>query len=162
MVRFWWESYRSKDHMQWHRNIEIKCVIVAYASYEKHNDQNGVAFVTDAKWFCAEFRCKNQSFQSDEGKLSKCHQIAGSRIHSFAQIKYEDCRNIFKVFNSTYWFLTGYLFTYLTIYSRMTTFEQHPMNVPRIASATFILKFWKCLKLLELDCLFSDLIHLRE
>lgn len=36
-------TYRSENHMQWHRDIEIECIIIGNARYKKHNNQCQIA-----------------------------------------------------------------------------------------------------------------------
>lgn len=41
-------AYRTENHMQWHRNIEIECIIVAHAHYEEHHNQQQVITETNS------------------------------------------------------------------------------------------------------------------
>lgn len=75
-------SYRTKNHVQRHRNIKIEGIIIAYAGHEKHRHQNCVVAEANAQLFRAAFRGEQESLQCDESELQKCDQIARSRIRS--------------------------------------------------------------------------------
>lgn len=52
-------TYRSENHMQWHRDIEIECIIIGNARYKEHNNQCQIAQKWDLQWLGAEFRSEN-------------------------------------------------------------------------------------------------------
>lgn len=58
--------------MQWHRNVEIKGKTIANVRYEKHYYENEIFVEIDMEWLCAKFRCENEAFQCNYGKLGTC------------------------------------------------------------------------------------------
>lgn len=121
-------TYCPEDHVQRHRNIEIKCIVVANVNHEKHNHQHGVVLEGDFRSSRSTFGRKEKAFQCNEEKLQKCYQIAGSWIGSEKNIEmtWQVHANIHTVYK------------YLTIYSMNTTLLQQPANTKNIAIAAFI------------------------
>lgn len=47
--RFSWQlAYRSENHMQRHRYVEIECIIIAHANDKKHRHQHQIVSKGDA------------------------------------------------------------------------------------------------------------------
>lgn len=55
--------------MQRHRNIEIKCIIIANANNEKHRNQDRVILESDTGLFGTKFGSKHKPMDRDEQEL---------------------------------------------------------------------------------------------
>lgn len=64
-------THRSNDHMQWHRDIEIKGIIIENVGYKKHHHQIQITRIADFERRCAALGGENETFQSDECKLKE-------------------------------------------------------------------------------------------
>lgn len=50
-----WFTYRPNDHMQWHRNVQIECIIIKNVHNKKHCDHIQVGQIANFHWFSATF-----------------------------------------------------------------------------------------------------------
>jgi hypothetical protein len=72
----------SENHVQRHRYIEIERVIVTHAGHEEQHHQHGVVLKTNSGFHGEEFRCENQTVQSDEHELRTGDEVARSGVGS--------------------------------------------------------------------------------
>jgi len=62
-------THSSKYHVQGHRNIKVKCIIIAYIGSKKHNDQNKVILYAYVWFDSATFGREQESLDGYEKKL---------------------------------------------------------------------------------------------
>lgn len=73
-------TYRSNDHVQRHRNIKIKRIVIAHLHDKKHGHHVHVGQIADFHGLGATIGRKQKALGSDKGKLQKRHQITDTRI----------------------------------------------------------------------------------
>lgn len=62
-------TYCSENHVQWHRYVKVKGVIVAHADCKEHQDQVEVVLQSDAGLFPTAFVSNEKSLDCNEGEL---------------------------------------------------------------------------------------------
>lgn len=75
-------TYRSKDHVQRHGNIEVERIIVANADHKEHRHQRVVRRKRNVDLGRSTASREDESLEGDEKELQEGDQIARTRIGS--------------------------------------------------------------------------------